>query len=149
MTTNIYCALLVSAMGGLLSACGSSSTDASASPDSGSTVASLGGANPTGTPGTAQAPPTTNGADVETWLAKGDYKTWKCETVSHPQMAVSPHGQNRICSNDLVAQFMSGGGGGVCGRPVWSGSLKEVVDAPSMLGGFAGAGENQAPSEPG
>ena len=109
---------------------------------------SLGGANPSGTAGTTQTPPTTNGTDVEAWLAKGDYKTWKCQTVSHPQMAVSPHGQNRICSNDLVAQFMSGDGG-TSERPVGSASVKELFDAQSMLVGYAVAVKTKATSDSG
>lgn len=149
MTTNVFCALFVGAMGGLLSACGSSSDNAAASTDSGSTVASLGGANPSGTSGTAQTPPTTSGTDVEAWLVKGDYKAWKCENVAHPQMAVSPHGQNRICSNDLVAQFTSGGDGGSSERPVGSASVKELYDAQSVLVGYAVAAKIKATSDSG
>jgi len=49
-----------------------------------------------------QTPPM--GADkVEAWLAKGAYLKWHCEREAHMFRAPSPHGYNRICSNDLVA----------------------------------------------
>ena len=109
-------ALAVSA--GALTACGSDSTDASATP----------------TPGSAQLPPTTNGADVETWLAAGSYKKWKCETASHPQMKVSPHGENRICSNDLIANFT---GEKDEERPKDSAAVKELYNDAKELVGYA------------
>jgi hypothetical protein len=82
--------------------------------------------------GDAQTPPTTNGADVETWLKAGSYKTWSCETVSHPQLKVSPHGQNRICSNDLIASFTGTGE-----RPKGSAAVKELLDDSDAVVGYA------------
>jgi hypothetical protein len=49
-----------------------------------------------------QTPPT-NGADVVTWLATGDYKSWHCEPTVHAARGPSIHGFNRICSNDVIA----------------------------------------------
>lgn len=94
----------------------------------------LGAANPDGTPGDAQTPPTTNGADVEAWLKKGAYKSWTCETVQHGQLKVSPHGFNRVCSNDLAAKF-SGKAGDE--RPVNTASVKELYDEREKLVGYA------------
>jgi hypothetical protein len=57
--------------------------------------------------GSAQTPP--QGADaVEAWLSEGDYKAWHCEDKLHVSRAPSPHGFNRICSNDLIADNASG-----------------------------------------
>lgn len=51
----------------------------------------------------AQTPPTSGRVDVESWLAAASYKTWTCEPAVHAARAPSPHGFNRICSNDLIA----------------------------------------------
>jgi hypothetical protein len=40
---------------------------------------------------------------VETWLKGGAYKAWHCESAVHASRSPSPHGFNRICSNDAVA----------------------------------------------
>jgi hypothetical protein len=73
-------------------------------------------------PGDAQTPPTTNSTDIEAWLARASYKNWKCEISSHPQMKVSPHGQNKICWNTLTTGFT-----GAVGTewPVGSAAVKE------------------------
>jgi hypothetical protein len=102
---------------GILAGCGSDGTDAG---------------GPVSASSSAQLPPTTGGADVEAWLAKGEYKKWSCETVSHPQMKVSPHGQNRICSNDLVAGFSGTGE-----RPKGSAAVKELYDDSQAIVGYA------------
>jgi hypothetical protein len=57
--------------------------------------------------GDAQTPPT-NGADVESWLAGGMYKTWKAETAVHAARAPSPHSFNRIFVNDVLAAAAAG-----------------------------------------
>src|SRR5207244_6566642 len=83
----------------------------------------LGAANPDGSPGDAQTPPTTNGSDVEAWLKQGDYKSWTCETTEHSQLQVSPHGCNRVCSNDFAVGFTA-----PCSddRPVSTASVREL-----------------------
>ena len=48
-----------------------------------------------------QTPPQ-DAAGVETWLAAGGYKNWKCESAVHASRDPSPHGFNRICSNGIV-----------------------------------------------
>jgi hypothetical protein len=40
---------------------------------------------------------------LEAWLSKGSYKDWQCEPSVHESRSPSPHGFNRICSNDLVS----------------------------------------------
>src|SRR5882724_4281322 len=107
-----FCALL-----GALTACGSSDSS---------------GGTASASAGDAQTPPTTSGADVETWLKAGSYKGWSCETVSHPQLKVSPHGQNRICSNDLIASFTGTGE-----RPKGSAAVKELLDDSDAVVGYA------------
>jgi hypothetical protein len=90
--------------------------------------------NTDGMAGDAQTPPTSGTDELEAWLEKGDYKSWACETVEHPQMKVSPHGINRVCSNDLAAGFE----GSVSDeRPVGTASVKEVFDDASALVGYA------------
>lgn len=60
-------------------------------------------------PGSAQTPPT-NGADVETWLKTGQYKSWTCEGAPHAPRGPSIHGPNRICSNSAISSNASGTG---------------------------------------
>lgn len=47
-------------------------------------------------------------AAIEAWLEAGDYKSWSCEPSVHPSRAPSPHGFNRICSNDLISTRVAG-----------------------------------------
>jgi len=111
-----FLALAISA--GALTACGSDSTDST----------------PSASAGTLQLPPTTNGTDVEAWLAKGYYEKWACETSSHPQIKVSPHGQNRICSNDAIVGFTGAVGEE---RPKGSAAVKELYNDAAELVGYA------------
>jgi hypothetical protein len=101
-----------------LTACGSDSTETPAAKDLGS----------------AQLPPTSNGSDVEAWIAKGSYMDWTCETASHPQIKVSPHGKNRICSNDLISGFKGAVGDE---RPKGSAAVKELYNDSDELVGYA------------
>jgi hypothetical protein len=121
---------LLCILGGV-AAFGCSSDSEDTSKDDKST---LGASNPDGKPGNAQTPPTTNGADVEAWLKQGDYKKWTCETVEHAQLKVSPHGFNRVCSNDLATSFAGDAGDE---RPVGTASVKELYDDASKLVGYA------------
>jgi hypothetical protein len=45
---------------------------------------------------------------VEAWLAQGDYKQWACEPAVHAALSPSPHGFNRICSNDVISSNATG-----------------------------------------
>jgi hypothetical protein len=94
----------------------------------------LGASNPAPLTSDDQTPPSTNGKDVEAWLATGKYMSWACEMDSHAAMKVSPHGQNKICSNNLVANF-SGATGSE--RPVGSAAVKELYDDAAALVGYA------------
>ena len=105
---------------GALTACGSDSTSS--------------GSTPSASAGDSQTPPSTNGTDVEAWLKAGSYKDWTCETTSHPQIKVSPHGENRICSNDLIANFK---GAVTDERPKGSAAVKELYDDSKALVGYA------------
>lgn len=49
-----------------------------------------------------QTPPQGTQA-LEAWLKSGDYKQWHCEDAVHASRSPSPHGFNRICSNDKLA----------------------------------------------
>jgi hypothetical protein len=77
--------------------------------------------------------PTTDGADqtppqgfeaVEAWLAEGHYKNWTCEAAVHGPIMISPHGMNRICSNDLLSGHPPDGGV----YPAGSAGVKELYD---------------------
>ncbi len=100
----------------------------------GSDAAAPSSTTPSASAGDTQTPPSTNGADVETWLKAASYKDWSCETATHPQMKVSPHGHNRICSNDLIASFTGASGDE---RPKGSAAVKELYDDADKLVGYA------------
>jgi hypothetical protein len=71
----------------------------------------------------AQNPPTTGRVDVEAWVSQGLYKDWHCEPAAHDQRSPSPHGKNRICSNDALSAHGSGA------YPVDAAAVKELYDA--------------------
>jgi hypothetical protein len=82
----------------------------------------------------AQTPPEGETA-VKAWLAAGSYKQWHCEMAPHPSRSPSPHGPNRICSNNKLS--------GAAGPPFPQGSaaVKELWEAPDAGvgdGGVAG-----------
>jgi hypothetical protein len=132
---------LLLALGAAAVSCGDGNEDTSVDDDS-----ALGAPNPDGKPGDAQTPPTTNGAAVEEWLEQRDYDSWACETSAQPQRKVSPHGFNRVCSNDLAANFM---GSVDDERPVGTASVKELYDDAATLVGHAVAVKVRATSDGG
>jgi len=69
-----------------------------------------------------QQPPA-GAAAVEAWLTEGAYKSWACEPAVHEARSPSPHGKNRICSNDLLSAHTTGP------YPVDSAAVKELYDA--------------------
>ena len=77
------------------------------------------------TPGDAQTPATGTAAEIDAWIAKGDYKAWHCETAPHASRSPSPHGPNRICSNDLSNAHGTGE------YPTGAASVKELYDTGS------------------
>ncbi len=50
-----------------------------------------------------QTPPSSGRVDLEVWLTAGHYRSWHCEPAPHASRSPSPHGVNRICSNDLLS----------------------------------------------
>jgi hypothetical protein len=79
-----------------------------------------GGDGPVGDP---QTPPAGPAAAVQTWLGEGHYKQWACEGAVHDPIAISPHGKQRICSNDKVSANTGGE------YAVGSAGVKELYDA--------------------
>lgn len=79
-----------------------------------------------------QLPPTSGFVDVEAWLAKGHYKSWKCESAPHAARSPSPHGINRICNNAKLTAQPAGPGE----YPVGAAAVKELYsdDAGTIIG---------------
>ena len=71
----------------------------------------------------SQTPPITGRVDIEAWIAKGSYKDWHCEAAVHDARSPSPHGKNRICSNDKVSSTTNES------YPVGSAGVKELYDS--------------------
>jgi hypothetical protein len=85
--------------------------------------------------GNAQTPPTA-GCDVEAWLATGAYKSWHCEPAVHAARSPSPHGFDRVCSNDLVNATATDADAGPW--PTGAAEVKELYVAAVPDGGPAG-----------
>jgi len=75
----------------------------------------------------AQTPPTTGRVAVEAWLADATYNDWACEAAIHASRDPSPHGFNRICSNDVLAANVSG----TADWPKGSAGVKELYASAS------------------
>ncbi len=45
-------------------------------------------------------------AEVETWIASGDYLDWVCEAAPRPMRGPSPHGAVRVCSNRVLSTYV-------------------------------------------
>ncbi len=69
----------------------------------------------------AQTPPEGHEA-LTAWIAAGHYLDWACEPASHEARSPSPHGYNRICSNDLMSAHGDGE------YPVGAAAVKELYD---------------------
>jgi hypothetical protein len=79
--------------------CGDDSADSDQDKDSGTKAGS----------NASQTPPQ-GAAAVEAWLKKAAYKDWTCEDKVHEARSPSPHGFNRICSNDVISSSATGKG---------------------------------------
>ncbi len=79
----------------------------------------------------AQTPPTTGRVDLEAWIAAGHYRSWHCEPAPHASRPPSPHGSDRICSNDLLSASTAGT------FPVGSAAVKELFATPGNPTGYA------------
>jgi hypothetical protein len=98
----------------LFCACSSSSSPTTTSAmDSGS-----------GSSTSAQTPPMGQAALVP-WLATGEYKKWHCESAPHAARSPSPHGFDRVCSNDLIATNATG----TSDWPKGAAAVKEIYDS--------------------
>jgi hypothetical protein len=75
-----------------------------------------------------QLPDTTSAATIEAWIAKGYYKTWKCEAEA--VLRRGAHGKNRICSNDALSKTTGDQ------YPVGSVGFKELYDG-TQINGYA------------
>ena len=119
------CAAILSTIPAGLAACGSDTgTGSGGSTGTGETT--TGGSTSTGgamLTSDAQTPPQGGVATMKTWLATNDYKKWHCEAAEHASKEPSPHGFNRICSNDKLA-----GAGAMGNFPVGSAGVKELWD---------------------
>lgn len=70
-----------------------------------------------------QVPPAGDAKAVQAWIDEGHYKTWHCEAKNHPGSPISPHGINRICTNDKLSANAGGE------YAVDSAGVKELYDA--------------------
>jgi len=101
--------LLPSATVMILGACGSDDDNNNSPPqnnDAGTPNNPSDSGGPTD-PGTAQRPPQ-GAVNVEAWLKAGSYKSWHSESAIHESRSPSPHGFNRIYSNDLISANATG-----------------------------------------
>jgi hypothetical protein len=74
-----------------------------------------------GDEGDAQTPPMGHDA-VQAWLAAGHYKMWKNQPAVVDPIPISPHGKQRIYTNDLLSSHGTGE------YPVGTASVKELYD---------------------
>lgn len=105
--------------------------DGAGAADLASPPADLAGAPPSdlATPANPAQTPPMGRAALEAWLARGDYKQWRCEPAPHPTRPPGAHGENRICSNDLLS-----GSAGPGEFPVGSASVKELFSNGQLRG---------------
>ena len=109
-----------------------SSSDSSTTSDAGNAAEASswdasGSPAPSGIPASSAQIPPTDGASVRAWLQSGSYLTWHCESAVHESRSPSPHGMNRICSNDLASGFNPDAG--ATERPQGTAAVKELHDA--------------------
>ena len=71
-------------------------------------------------------------AALDAWIATDRYQQWACEDAPHAPRAPSPHPENRICSNPLLAGV--GDGDPI---PLGAASVKELFDGSGNLVGHA------------
>ena len=92
--------------------------------------------------GDAQTPPMSGHVDIQAWLAEGHYLSWTCEADPHAAtIGVSPHGMQRICSNDLMAAHGDGE------YPVGASAVKELMMDDGTRYGWAVSLHFQAGTE--
>jgi hypothetical protein len=72
-----------------------------------------------------QLPPR-GSTDIISWLEAASYQTWRCEPEPHDARPGSPHGRNRICSNDALAASTEGP------FPVGAAGVKEIFEGETI-----------------
>jgi hypothetical protein len=70
--------------------------------------------------------------DILVWIDAGHYRSWHCEPEPHAPRSPSPHGRNRICSNDALAAATGDGA-----YPVGTAGVKEIFDANGSIRQYA------------
>lgn len=111
MRQRIWTTVALLSLGGaaaVISAC-DDAAGAGGAGTTGSTTSSTQSSTATGIAADTQTPPQEATA-LEAWLVKGDYKAWSCEPAVHAARVPSPHGFNRICSNDIISADAAGAG---------------------------------------
>jgi hypothetical protein len=78
--------------------------------------------------GDAQTPATGKLSDIDAWIARGDYKQWKCEADPHDARPKSPHSKNRICSNTKLSENATDN------YPVGAATVKELYQGSDITG---------------
>lgn len=78
----------------------------------------------------AQSPPEGESA-LTAWIDQQFYKQWTCEGAIHDAREPSPHGRNRICSNDTLSLAQASP------WPVGGAAVKELYDDGDNLTGYA------------
>jgi hypothetical protein len=78
----------------------------------------------------AQLPPT-GAAELEPWLASGQYRAWHCEPAPHAARPPSAHFVDRVCQNDIASAHGAGE------YPVGAASVKELFDADGGIKGYS------------
>ena len=68
--------------------------------------------------------PAVGEAETAAWLETGSFRNWTCEPEVHRARSPSPHGFNRICSNDVISRNASGSGE----WPVGAAAVKQIYD---------------------
>ncbi len=72
------------------------------------------------------------------WLMANSYAGWHCEAMGVPGRTIvgvgSPHGRNRICTNDVLFNAAAAGMGVF---PEGSAAVKELQNAAGMIIGYA------------
>jgi hypothetical protein len=95
--------------------------------------------------GSAQMP-AMGASEMTAWLQGGDYLNWKCEPAVHEARSPSPHGFNRICSNDVLAQSTAGSTAWPSGAAAVKELHASLTDAPV---GYAVYAKTKSDSEGG
>ncbi|MFO0666812.1 MAG: hypothetical protein U0174_22870 [Polyangiaceae bacterium] len=76
-------------------------------------------------PPDAETPPTGRAADIQSWITKGTFEAWACETTVGNPGPGSPHERSRGCENAKMAAQ----GKSISEYPVGSAAVRELYDS--------------------